>query len=70
MSDRSYYPIEIGDVYVEATISFKGHISATLHDMSASEWISEILAEGDYEYDVISGSVSIANVESDYEEIG
>lgn len=67
---RSYYEIQVGDVSVEATITFKGKISAKLHDMTVGEWISEILSDGDYEYEVVQGSVEIDNIENDYEEIG
>tara|TARA_R110001606_G_scaffold191958_1_gene339880 strand:- start:117 stop:302 length:186 start_codon:yes stop_codon:yes gene_type:complete len=55
---------QIGDVYVNATITFKGWISgATLHEMSESEWIHDIIHCGDYEYEVVQGDTTIENVE-------
>lgn len=70
MRDRTYHPVQMGEVYVEATITFKGSISTTLYDMSVGEWISEILSDGEYEYEVVRGNVSISNTEEDYEELG
>lgn len=70
MARRTYYDIERGDVYVEATIVFKGVIrGATLYDMSEGEWIAEIIDCGDYEYEVVQGNTKIENVEHDYEEM-
>lgn len=70
MSRRTYYDIQRGDVYVEATITFKGVIrGATLHEMSEGEWIAEIIDCGDYEYEVVQGNTTIDNVEHDYEEM-
>ena len=65
---RTYQDVQTGDVHVEATITFKGKINATLYDLTVGEWISEILMSGDYEFDVVQGSVEIDNVENDYEE--
>jgi hypothetical protein len=70
MATRNYYDIERGDVYVEATIVFKGVIrGATLHDMTEAEWIADIIDSGDYEYEVLQGNTTIENVEKDYEEL-
>ena len=66
---RTYYDIETGDVHIEATLTFKGKINATLYDLTIEEWVSEILSDGDYEYEVVQGSIEIDNVEQDYEEM-
>lgn len=67
---RTYNEVQTGDVAVEATITFKGSINATLYDMSIAEWIQEMLDSGDYEFEVVNGNIEITNVETDFEEIG
>lgn len=55
---------QIGDVYVNATITFKGKLrGATLHEMTDAEWIHDIIHCGDYEYEVVQGDTYIENVE-------
>jgi hypothetical protein len=66
---RTYYDIQTGDVHIEATLKFKGRINATLYEMSIGEWVSEILDSGDYEHEVVEGSIKIENIENDYEEM-
>jgi len=56
---------QIGSVYVNATITFKGKINgATLHDMSVSEWVHDVINCGDYEYDIINGDVIFEDIET------
>lgn len=66
---RTYNEIKTGDVYVEATITFKGSVNSKLYDLTIAEWIDDILHSGDYEYDVVQGNVEIENVENNIEEI-
>lgn len=66
---RTYNEVQTGDVDVDATITFKGSIRATLYDMSIAEWIQEMLDAGDYEFEVVNGNVEITNVETDFEEL-
>ena len=55
---------QIGDVYVNATITFKGKLrGATLHEMTDAEWIHDIIYCGDYEIEVVHGDTHIDNVE-------
>jgi len=54
---------EQGNVYVNATITFKGSVSATLTEMGIAEWIHDIIQCGDYEFEVVNGNVEIENVE-------
>lgn len=66
---RTYNEVQVGDVDVEATITFKGNIRATLYDMDISEWIAEIFDSGNYEFEVVRGNIEITNVETDFEEL-
>lgn len=67
---RTYYDIQTGDVHIEATLTFKGKINANLqYELTIGEWVSEILDSGDYEYEVVQGSIDIDNIENDYEEM-
>ena len=55
---------QIGSVYVNATITFKGKIeNATLYEMTEAEWIHDIIHCGDYEYEVVQGETIIEDVE-------
>jgi hypothetical protein len=54
---------EQGNVYVNATITFKGSVNATLTEMSIAEWIHDIIHCGDYEFEVVRGDLEIEDVE-------
>ena len=59
-----------GDIHVECTLKFKGTIRLSLYDgMSIHELVSEIMCDGDYEYDVLSGDFTVDNIDTfeDYE---
>ena len=56
---------QIGDVHVECTMTFKGVVRATLYDgMTIAEAVYDIIAHGDYEYEIVQGSIEIDDVET------
>lgn len=56
---------QIGDVYVECTMTFKGTVRATLYDgMTIAEAVHDIIHDGDYEYEIVQGSIEIDDVET------
>jgi len=55
---------QIGTINVDCTLSFKGSVDATLwNDMTMAEVIHDIIHSGDYEYEVIQGSMNIDNIQ-------
>jgi hypothetical protein len=55
---------ESGDVWVECSLRFKGNMNARLwNDMTISEAVHDIIHSGNYEYEVIDGSIHIDNVQ-------
>lgn len=54
-----------GDVHVECILKFKGTVRLTLDEaMSVEEVVSEIIYDGDYEYDVIDGDFTVDNIDT------
>ena len=54
-----------GDIHVECTLKFKGTVRITLYDgMSLQELVSEIMYDGDYEYDVLDGDYTVDNIDT------
>jgi len=54
-----------GDVHVTCTMTFKGTVRTTLYDgMTIAEAVHDIIhADGDYEYEIVQGSIEIDDVE-------
>ncbi len=56
--------MQIGDVYIKAQIIIEGHINgASLYDMTAAEWLADIIDAGIFEFEVLSDELRIENVE-------